>query len=206
MMFALEQSGTSLPLTMEDGGCENNYISSFLNISCDGIFSQETIEKYGNDNCVDWTSVPDARLELCEVGDGYHEYKILCNPTLLLLHIDQGTEPGGTFVPFASPKVNCRSVKCSHIDKITEAMRNNQQAVTTTEDYTVFPYMVHPLPALNYSSVLNRHPSSSTEIVAKGASIIDKAAVRNARQLVRFGMAVYQMASSFVVPVFGILT
>ena len=194
MMFALEKSGTSPPSSLNMDGGVNNYISSFRNISCYGSFSDETVDKYGNDNSTepDWTSVPDARLELCDVGDGYHEYKILCNPTLLLLHIDQGTEPGGMFVPFASPRVNCRAVKCSHIEKITEAMRNNQQAVTTTEDYTVFPYMVRPFPALNYSSVLNRDPSSN-KIVGKEASILQTETVGKARQLVRFGMAVYQM-------------
>ena len=194
MMFALEKSGTSPPssLNMEDG--INNYISSFRNISCYGSFSDETVDKYGNDNSTepDWTSVPDARLELCEVGDGYHEYKILCNPTLLLLHIDQGTEPRGSFVPFASPRVNCRSVKSSHIENITEAMMNTTQAVTTMEDYTVFPYQVGTIPGLKYSSVLNRDPSSN-KIVGKEASILQTETVGKARQLVRFGMAVYQM-------------
>ncbi|MFM9984953.1 MAG: hypothetical protein ACKVOK_06935 [Flavobacteriales bacterium] len=194
MMFALEKSGTSPPSSLNMDGGVNNYISSFRNISCYGSFSDETIDKYGNDNSTEphWTSLPHARLELCDAGDGYQEYNILCNPTLLLLHIDQGTDSGGSFVPFASPRVNCRSVKRSHIEKITEAMMNTTQAVTTTEDYTVFPYQVGPIPGLKYSSVLNRDPSSF-KIVGKGASILHTETVLKARQLVRFGMVVYQM-------------
>ena len=209
MMFALEKSGTtprnlmSLDVEdMEEDGRELGvieYISAFQSISCDGVFSDETIANYGI-NDVDWRSFPESMPDLSDTGRGYQEYSIACNPTLLLLHIDQGTETGGLFVPFASPRVNCRAVKCSHIEKITDVIiKAKQPLVTTMEDYSVFPYQVsigtNETPGLSYSSVLNRDPGSN-KIDGKVATIFDLSTVWTAHRMVKFGMALYPMASS----------
>ena len=81
---------------------------------------------------------------------------------------------------------------------------HNKALVTTTEDYSVFPYQVSiglkdggirgPIdsPLMRYSSVLNRDPKSSNRIAGKSATIFDKSTVRKARKMVRFRMAVCQ--------------
>ena len=208
MKFALEKSGT-VPLDVMSLSIEESlgrarmapgvdkYISAFVQISCDGVFSDETITNYGIDNSLDWRSYPESMPDLSDTGRGYQEYSVACNPTLLLLHIDQGTDNVASFVPFASPRVNCRAVKSSHIEKITDVIiKNNQPLVTATEDYSVFPYQVsigtNETPGLRYSSVLNRDPKSSNRIAGKSATIFDKSTVRKARKMVRFRMAVCQ--------------
>jgi len=222
MKFALEKSGT-VPLDVMSLSIEESlgrarmapgvdkYISAFVQISCDGVFSDETITNYGIDNSLDWRSYPESMPELSDTGRGYQEYSVACNPTLLLLHIDQGTDNVASFVPFASPRVNCRAVKSSHIEKITDVIiKNNQPLVTATEDYSVFPYQVSVglksggieivvgNPNLWYSSVLNRDPSIRNKIAEKAATIFDKSTVRKARRMVRFRMAVYPTAGIII--------
>jgi len=173
MLFALEKSGTgpegcmALDLLSLDESSNIGaiaYVRAFSNFCQDGIFSQDKVSKISSVEInPDWKSQCSI---LDQVGsEQYDEYKILCSPTLLFLHIDQGVEKEVvTYVPFATPKVNCRAINSTHILTIAKALNDGKETVTTSGDYSIFPFEVDvgtsTSSGTRYRSILTRDAGS----------------------------------------------
>jgi hypothetical protein len=201
MLFALEKSGTgpqgcmgldlpSVDETSTKGAIA--YVRAFIFFCEEGYFSQFKVS-----NVVPSVSTleidPDWKLQcsiLEPVGtETYDEYKILCSPMLLFLHIDQGVEQEVvTYAPFATPKVNCRAINSSHISRISNALKDGEEAVTTSGDYSIFPFEVDvgnsTASGTRYSSVLTRDPGSHY-ISGKLAVSVKIETVQSVRRTVR---------------------
>jgi hypothetical protein len=177
------------------------------NYCSDGSFSAETISKLSQVKTVKNWKLKDQLDESGIDKTVFAEYKMVSNPMMLFLHLDQGVERDyydASYIPFATPRVNCRAIKTAHVSKINLALQNPEQGgALTSEDYSIFPYEVHVgeakvsteakvLEGLSYRSILNRDPASHN-LSGKVAKPVSIESVQTVHKLVRLHVSVANM-------------
>lgn len=189
-LFALEESGCGPPkgimnLTTDRGAAaflrevknhlsvENSFIDvkSVQEYACENEVPENIVGGIPGNVAVDKALEYEGNIPISKVS---------VNPSLLFLHVDQGSFANLGYTPFATLRVNSRSIHKQHVDEAIAEVKNGKPIISQ-EDIAVTPFQVclgdSNEEALTYNCTLNRDSQSEVAVIGKKAAVATHEAI-----------------------------
>jgi hypothetical protein len=199
-LFALEESGCGPPkgiMNLATDGGSAAFLREVKNhLSVENTFvNVKSVREYANEN-----EVPEdiaGGIPGNVVVDKALEYegdipisKVSVSPLLLFLHVDQGSFANLGYTPFATLRVNSRSIHKQHVEEAIAEVKDGKPIISQ-EDIAVTPFEVclgdsnqEETGSLTYNCTLNRDSQSEVAVMGKRAAVATHEAIDNLYQKV----------------------
>jgi hypothetical protein len=128
--------------------------------------------------------------------------KVSVSPLLLFLHVDQGSFANLGYTPFATLRVNSRSIHKQHVEEAIAEVKDGKPIISQ-EDIAVTPFEVclgdsnqEETGSLTYNCTLNRDSQSEVAVMGKRAAVATHEAIDNLYQKVNGGVSRFVFGSA----------